>query len=117
MTNLSNLAPNGKAVTESSTFGRASAVCIDIQADASIIWALLTNAADFSRWNSTIISIEGEIKLGETIRLKAALDPSRTFKIKIMESIPEQRMVWGDGMGRRKFELEQLGERQTRFTI
>ena len=48
---------NGKSVTEKKLFSRETALSIDIQADKSIIWALLTNAGDFARWNSTIISI------------------------------------------------------------
>lgn len=95
----------GKATTTKTTFSRTTEVRIDIQADPAIIWALLTNASDFPRWNSTIISLDGHITVGETIRLKVHLDPKRTFKIKVKEMQPEQRMVWGDGQGTRIFTL------------
>lgn len=98
-------AQNGKANTVKKTFSRQTAISIDIQADAAIVWALLTNADDFSRWNSTIVSLEGEIKLGEKIKLISTLDESRTFNIKVKEMIAEKRMVWGDGKGNRLFEL------------
>ena len=94
-----------KASTVKKTFSRETTVSIQIKADASIVWALLTNATDFPRWNSTVISLEGEIKLGEKIRLKSALDEKRTFKLKVKEFEPERKMVWGDGKGNRVYTL------------
>lgn len=96
----------GKAVTVRSTFSRETSVGIMIEADASIVWALLTHASDFPRWNSTIISIKGEIKQGETIELKSTLDEKRIFKLKIKEFVTEKRLVWGDAMGNRVYSLE-----------
>lgn len=115
MTNSTQTTPDGKAVTIKKTFSRETAVSIKINADKAVIWALLTNASDFSRWNSTIISIEGDIAQGEKIKLKAKLAPKRTFKIKIKEIVPEQKMVWGDGMGNRVFTLTEQGEGKVLF--
>ena len=103
-------ASNGKAVTSKSTFSRETSVSVNIEADAAIIWALLTNAADFPRWNSTVISISGKIQNGETIELKSTLDEKRTFKLKIKEFVPNQRLVWGDPMGSRVYSLEKAGK-------
>lgn len=103
-------ASNGKAVTSKSTFSRETSVNVNIEADAAIIWALLTNAADFPRWNSTVISISGKIQSGETIELKSTLDEKRTFKLKIKEFVPNQRLVWGDPMGSRVYSLEKAGK-------
>nr|WP_290933257.1 hypothetical protein [Haliscomenobacter sp.] len=72
---MSATTSTGKALTTKTTFSRETAVSIEIQADASIVWSLLTNAADFARWNSTVVSIEGDIALGQTIRLISTLDP------------------------------------------
>jgi uncharacterized protein YndB with AHSA1/START domain len=69
------------------------------------MWALLTNAADFPRWNSTITSAEGDIKEGGEIKLKSTLDKKRTFKLKIKEFEPERRLVWGDNMGSRVYTI------------
>ncbi len=109
-------AQNGKANTVKKTFSRQTAISIDIQADPAIVWALLTNASDFSRWNSTIVSLEGEIRLGEKIKLVSTLDESRTFKIKVKEMISEERMIWGDGKGNRLFQLTPI-ENGVRFTM
>lgn len=109
-------ASNGKAVTSKTTFSRETSVSVNIEADAAIIWALLTNAADFPRWNSTVISISGKIQSGETIELKSTLDEKRTFKLKIKEFAPNQRLVWGDPMGSRVYSLEKAGK-GTQFTM
>ncbi len=58
------------------------------------------------RWNSTITSLEGEIALGEKIKLKSHLDDKRTFKLKIKEFQSESKLVWGDGKGNRVYTIE-----------
>jgi len=85
MSNLTTMAQNGKATTVKKTFSRSTSVSTEINSDAATIWALLTNAADFPRWNSTVVSIEGNIIKGEKIKLKSTLDPSRTFNLKVKE--------------------------------
>jgi len=54
MTSLSASAQNGKAQTTKKTFSRETVVSTVIDADASVLWTLLTNVEDYSRWNSTI---------------------------------------------------------------
>jgi len=116
-TKMTAVTSNGKAVTTKKTFSRETAVSIDIQADKSIIWALLTNANDFPRWNSTVISIDGTIRPGEKIKLKAKLDPKREFKLKVKEFEADKRMVWGDAMGNRVYTLKSIGNNLTNFTM
>ena len=67
---------------------------INIKATTDKVWALMTNAAGFPRWNSTVKSIEGKIALGQTIKLVAVISPTRTFNLNIIEFVPEKRMVW-----------------------
>ena len=86
----------GKAITTKKTFSRETSVSTTILADPAIVWALLTRASDFPRWNSTVTSMKGEIREGETIELKSTLDEKRTFKLKVKEFVPEKRLVWGD---------------------
>jgi uncharacterized protein YndB with AHSA1/START domain len=105
-----------KAVTTKKIFSRETSISLRIEADPSIIWALLTHAADFPRWNSTVVSIQGEIKEGGSIELKSTLDEKRTFKLKVKEFVPEKRLVWGDAMGSRVYTLDKDGE-ATRFTM
>lgn len=116
MTDLSNV-PAGKAVTTKTMFSRETAVQIPIHADPAIIWSLLTNAADYPRWNSTIISLEGEIRPGGTLKLKSTLDEKRTFNLKIKEMEPERRLVWGDSQGSREYTLSQGQGDAVTFTM
>src|SRR5215212_4003609 len=95
----------GKAKTTKTTFSRETSVSTTIGADPAIVWALLTHTSDFPRWNSTITSIKGEIREGETIELKSTLDEKRTFKLKVKEFVPEKRLVWGDAMGSRVYTI------------
>ena len=107
----------GKAITTRKTFSRETAVSTTIFADPAIVWALLTHASDFPRWNSTVTSIQGEIREGATIELKSTLDAKRTFKLKVKEFVPERRLVWGDAMGSRVYTLDKGSERSTVFTM
>jgi len=96
---------DGKAFTARNTFNRETSVSIPISADPAIVWALLTHASDFPRWNSTVTSIKGEIKPGGTIELKSTLDQKRTFKLKVKEFVLEKRLVWGDATGSRVYTI------------
>ncbi len=98
-------------------FSRETSVSIDIQADAKTIWRLLTNAENYPTWNSTIISIDGKIALGEKIQLKSYLDPQRVFKLTIKELEPEKKLVWGDAMGKREYKLIQTSGGQITFSM
>lgn len=97
---------DGKAITTKTTFSRETSVSTSISADSRIVWALLTRASDFPRWNSTVTSVKGEIKEGGTIELKSTLDEKRTFKLKIKEFVPEKRLVWGDNQGSRVYTID-----------
>jgi uncharacterized protein YndB with AHSA1/START domain len=106
----------GKATTTKKTFSRETSVSTTIHADPAIVWALLTHASDIPRWNSTVTSMKGEIREGETIELKSILDEKRTFKLKVKEFVPEKRLVWGDAMGSRVYTLAR-GDGGTLFTM
>ena len=95
----------GQATTVRKTFSRETAIHVSISAEPAIVWALLTHAADFPRWNSTVISIQGEIRPGGMIELKSTLDEKRTFKLKIKEFEPEKRLVWGNAQGNRVYSI------------
>ena len=101
----SSVAQNSKAITVKKIFSRETSISVEIKAHPAIIWALLTDATDFPRWNSTIISIEGNIATAEKIKLKSKLDPKRIFKLTIKEFDPGNKLVWGDAMGNRVYTL------------
>jgi uncharacterized protein YndB with AHSA1/START domain len=107
----------GKATTTKKTFSRETTVSSTIFADPAIVWALLTHASDFPRWNSTVTSVKGEIKEGGSIKLKSTLDEKRTFKLKIKEFVPEKRLVWGDSQGSRVYTIDKDAGNSVLFTM
>lgn len=107
----------GKAKTTKKTFSRETSVSTVIFADPAILWALLTRASDIPRWNSTVTSVKGDIREGETIELTSTLDPKRSFKLKVKEFVPEKRLVWGDAMGSRLYTLDKDTDGGVRFSM
>ncbi|KIG14295.1 hypothetical protein DB30_06897 [Enhygromyxa salina] len=92
-------------------------VGVTINAPPEAVWALLTNAANFPLWNSTVTSIEGTIAEGQRIKLKAKVAPDRVFPLLVSTFEPHRRMVWEDGnkifKGVRTFTLESNGTTTT----
>ena len=80
-------------------FHLAYAVNTEIQAPVAKVWALLTDAGGFARWNSTVTAIGGTIALGEKLAITVPVAPGRTFSPKVTAFDPgAARMVWSDGM-------------------
>lgn len=99
---------NQKAHTIKKFFSRETTVSAVISASPEKIWDILVNAGNYKNWNSTIVSIEGEIKDGGEIKIVPAINPNRTFKLKIKAFEPYTKMVSGDAMGSRIFLLEKV---------
>lgn len=93
------------ATTKRTMFHRVTEVRTVIKASDAIVWALLSNAADYPRWNTTVTSITGRIALDERIVLRSTLDPNRTFTLRVKEFTPNSRLVWGGSQGQREFEI------------
>jgi hypothetical protein len=111
-----------KATRVSRTFRLECATQIDVRATPQRIWALLTNAAEFPRWNSTVTRITGTIARGERLALEVPAAPGRTFKPRVTELEPERRMVWSDGFapmfkGVRTFTLSPNADGTTAFSM
>jgi hypothetical protein len=94
-----------------------------ITAPADRIWGLLTDGAGYPSWNTTVISLEGEISAGNKIKLISTVNPKRAFKLTVAEMQEPKRMVWSDGMplglfrGVRTFTLAPLPDGQTEFAM
>jgi hypothetical protein len=110
-------AQDGKATTIKGKKFRETSVGIEINADEAIIWKLLTNAQGFPLWNSTVVSIEGNIALNEKIKLKSTLDVKRTFKLKVIEFDLNKKMVWADKGGRRVYTLTKVSDGTVLFSM
>lgn len=106
--------PHGRAQKTRTTFRMECAVTTHIAAPPAKVWALLTDAAGFPKWNSTVTSIEGPIALGQKLKVRVPSAPKQTFGPKVAELEPEKRMVWRDGFapmfqGVRTFTLTPAG--------
>ena len=94
-----------------------------IHAPPARIWALLTDAAGYPRWNPTVTRIEGRIALGERIAVHATISPKRPFPATVAVLEPEQRMVWSNAMplglfkGERTFQLHPAGAGAVQFDM
>lgn len=94
---------------------------VDIRASATTVWGLLTDAAGFPRWNSTVTKIEGQILEGERIKIHVP-GTSQTFKPVVSGVVPKQRMIWSSGVdlifkGVRTYQLRSTGEQSTEFVM
>jgi uncharacterized protein YndB with AHSA1/START domain len=111
-----------RASKSGGTFRMECAVRATIQASPDKVWALLTDAAAFPRWNSTVTSIEGDIAEGATLKLKVPSAPGRVFKPKVSRVEAGRSMVWSDGMapmfkGVRTFTLSPNADGSTDFSM
>ena len=94
-----------------------------IQSLPDDIWAILTDAAGYTRWDSGVEKVEGRIAPGETIRVVSKANPGRTFPVKVSEFEPGRRMVWSGGMplglfrGVRTFTLSPGAGGSTGFSV
>jgi len=103
------------------TFSMICRVEVTIHAKAENIWNLLTDAKGFSRWNSTVSAIDGNIREGERIVIHVP-GTHRTFKPKVSNVVTNERMTWSNGLapifkGSRTFELRQCIDGSTDFIM
>ncbi len=111
-----------RATKTGSAFRMDCAINTTIHASPDQIWALLTDAAGFPRWNSTVTSIEGEIAEGQTLKLKVPATKERVFKPRVSKVVPGRSMLWSDGMapmfkGVRTFTLTPNADGTTEFSM
>lgn len=94
---------------------------VSIDSSPGRIWTLLTDAKDFPRWNSTVTTIEGEIRDRQRIRIHVP-GTNRTFTPLISNVVPDARMTWTGGFtpffkGVRTFELTPQSGGSTTFMM
>lgn len=102
-------------------FSMSCGVEVNIRATADVIWRLLTDANGFSRWNSTVSSIEGEIREGERLRLHVP-GTDRIFTPTVSDVLANKRMTWTGGFtpifkGVRTFVLKPRNDGSTDFAM
>ena len=56
-----------------------------IAATPETIWAILTDAAGYTSWDSGVERVEGSIALGNKIKVYSKINPGRAFPVKVSE--------------------------------
>jgi hypothetical protein len=93
-----------------------------ISAPLETIWKLLTDAAGYKAWNDAVLSVEGTIAVGSTIRLVSVANPKRAFKLTVVSMNAPREMIWADSMplglfkGTRTYLIER-SETSTTFSM
>lgn len=94
-----------------------------IRAPAERIWSILTDAAGYPSWNSTVERVDGTIALGENVTVYAKASPGRAFPLQVTEFEANRRMVWTGGMplglfkGARTYVLTASAPGEVEFTM
>ena len=113
---------DSNATKTRTTFRLECSVTRQIDASPDKIWHLLTDADNYTKWNSTLESLEGDISLGGVVKMKVPEAPGRTFKVKVTELTPNKWMLWVNGfapifIGIRSFALTPSANGMTSFTM
>jgi hypothetical protein len=102
---------------------KSFAASIAIRARPETIWSLLTDAAGYPKWNSTVAKVEGRIAPGEKVTVYAKATPGRAFPLKVTVFEAGRRMVWAGGMpfglftGRRTYTLTPAKDGTVEFAM
>jgi hypothetical protein len=95
----------------------------EIDAAPDRIWAILVDGAHYSDWDSGVLSVDGRVAPGESIKVVSGANPGRTFPVKVTTFNPNQDMTWSGGLplglfkGVRTFTLTPAGDGTTRFHV
>jgi hypothetical protein len=73
---------------------KAFATSTMIQATPQAVWAVLTDGAQWAKWNPTVDKVEGKIASGEKIKVYTKLSPGRAFSVTVSTFEPPTLMVW-----------------------
>ncbi len=97
-------------------------VTAQISAPPAAVWARLTAADDYPRWNPTVTRIRGPIRLGQRLQIEVPSAPGRSFRPTVVAIDAPRSMVWRDGFapifqGTRTFTLTEADGGATTFTM
>ena len=66
----------------------------EIIATPERIWAILVDGAHYPDWDSGVVSVDGRIAPGETIKVVSGANPGRTFNLREEYTGPLLPMMW-----------------------
>lgn len=68
-----------------------------INARSSTVWEVITDADNFTVWESGIIAVDGELRNGGTIRIKTTDPGRRSLRLRVQQ-MPGEVMTWTDAL-------------------
>jgi hypothetical protein len=69
-----------------------------IAASPAEVWAVLSDGATWTAWDSGIDGIEGRIAPGETVKIRAEAAPGRAFPVKVTKFDAPRQLCFRGGM-------------------
>ncbi len=71
---------------------------VEIAAPADAVWAVLTDGAAWSSWDSGVDGVDGRIASGETVTIRSRVAPGRAFPVTVTTFDPPRTMVFTGGL-------------------
>jgi hypothetical protein len=102
---------------------RAYEATATIDAAPEDVWKVLLDGQSYTSWDSGVVAIEGEIALGERLKVTSEANPGRAFPVRVTEVVPARSMRWSGGMllglfkGVRTFTLTPGANGETDFKL
>jgi hypothetical protein len=69
-----------------------------IAASPQTVWAVLSDGANWARWDSGVDAVEGRIALGETVKIRSQAAPGRVFPVTVTRFEPGVQLRFSGGM-------------------
>lgn len=94
-----------------------------IDAPADAVWAVLTDGQQWASWDSGVDEVQGRIAPGNTITIRSAAAPGRSFPVTVTAFEAPRRMTFTGGMplglfrGVRSYELTPEPDGRTGFRM
>jgi hypothetical protein len=102
---------------------RAYEATASIDATPEAVWRVLLDGRSYTSWDSGVVALEGEIALGERLKVTSEANPGRAFPVRVTEVVPARSMRWSGGMplglfkGERTFTLSSGASGETDFKL
>ena len=71
---------------------------IQIEAAPQAVWDVLVDTARWPEWDPNCVRIEGNVALGDKVKVFTKLSPGRAFPVKVVELDAPRQMTWLGGM-------------------
>jgi hypothetical protein len=69
-----------------------------IAASPAEVWAVLSDGATWTDWDSGVDAVEGRIALGETVKIRAEAAPGRAFPVRVTTFEAPRQLRFSGGM-------------------